>query len=153
MNLAVAPIRNKEKRKEKREKRKERDDTNFLFASSQELAGDAWRALLDAGAKPLPPGCGPCIGLGTGLLQDGEVGISATNRNFRGRMGSPSADCYLSSPEVVAASAIAGHICGPHLGGSGALEFGLQVHEANGDSEMDVSNVTCCFLFFFVSLV
>jgi homoaconitate hydratase len=72
-----------------------------------------WQALLDAGAIPLPPGCGPCIGLGTGLLEKGEVGISATNRNFKGRMGSRDAQCYLASPEVVAASAIAGYITGP----------------------------------------
>ena len=61
----------------------------------------------------LPSGCGPCIGLGTGLLEAGEVGISATNRNFKGRMGSRDAQCYLASPEVVAASAVAGYICGP----------------------------------------
>ena len=73
----------------------------------------AWQALLDAGAIPLPPGCGPCIGLGVGLLEKGEVGISATNRNFKGRMGSREAQCYLASPEVVAASAAAGHITGP----------------------------------------
>ena len=72
-----------------------------------------WQALLDAGAIPLPPSCGPCIGLGTGLLESGEVGISATNRNFKGRMGSRDAQCYLASPEVVAASAIAGYITGP----------------------------------------
>jgi len=72
-----------------------------------------WQALLGAGAIPLPPSCGPCIGLGTGLLEKGEVGISATNRNFKGRMGSRDAQCYLASPEVVAASAIAGYITGP----------------------------------------
>jgi homoaconitate hydratase len=72
-----------------------------------------WQALLAAGAIPLPPSCGPCIGLGTGLLEKGEVGISATNRNFKGRMGSREAQCYLASPEVVAASAIAGYIAGP----------------------------------------
>jgi len=76
-------------------------------------ASGVWQALLDAGAIPLPPSCGPCIGLGTGLLEKGEVGISATNRNFKGRMGSRDAQCYLASPAVVAASAIAGYITGP----------------------------------------
>lgn len=77
-----------------------------------EEAGD-WQAMLDAGAKPLPAGCGPCIGLGTGLLEPGEVGISASNRNFKGRMGSTDAKAYLASPEVVAASALKGNISGP----------------------------------------
>jgi len=72
-----------------------------------------WKTLLDTGAIPLPPSCGPCIGLGIGLLEKGEVGISATNRNFKGRMGSRDAQCYLASPEVVAASATAGYITGP----------------------------------------
>jgi homoaconitate hydratase len=90
----------------------------YLAAASMEVEDEAvkrgiWPTLLDAGASPLPPGCGPCIGLGTGLLEPGEVGISATNRNFKGRMGSRDAQCYLASPEIVAASAIAGHICGP----------------------------------------
>lgn len=77
-----------------------------------EAAGD-WQALLDAGAQPLPAGCGPCIGLGKGLLEPGEVGISASNRNFKGRMGSRDAKAYLASPEVVAASALSGLISGP----------------------------------------
>ena len=72
----------------------------------------AWKTLMEAGAIELPPSCGPCIGLGTGLLEKGEVGISATNRNFKGRMGARDAQCYLASPEVVAASAVAGHIAG-----------------------------------------
>ena len=91
----------------------------YLSAASRWVQEEAerrgiWQTLVDAGAKPLPPGCGPCIGLGTGLLEPGEVGISATNRNFKGRMGSRDAQCYLSSPEVVAASAVAGYIRGPH---------------------------------------
>jgi homoaconitate hydratase len=90
----------------------------YVSAASKEVqqdaeASEAWGALLAAGAKPLPPGCGPCIGLGAGLLEPGEVGISATNRNFKGRMGSREAQCYLASPEVVAASALAGHVAGP----------------------------------------
>jgi homoaconitate hydratase len=90
----------------------------YIAAASipeQEAAEDAgdWQVLLAAGAKPLPAGCGPCIGLGTGLLEPGEVGISASNRNFKGRMGSPDAKAYLASPEVVAASALSGKISGP----------------------------------------
>lgn len=73
-------------------------------------ARGVWATLLAAGAIALPPSCGPCIGLGTGLLEAGETGISATNRNFKGRMGSRDARCYLASPKVVAESAVAGYI-------------------------------------------
>ncbi|CAJ0555281.1 Ff.00g053460.m01.CDS01 [Fusarium sp. VM40] len=90
----------------------------YIAAASipeQEIAEEAgdWQVLLDAGAEALPAGCGPCIGLGTGLLEPGEVGISASNRNFKGRMGSTSAKAYLASPEIVAASALKGKIAGP----------------------------------------
>ncbi len=91
----------------------------YLSAASKWVQEEAerrgiWQTLMDAGAQPLPSGCGPCIGLGVGLLEAGEVGISATNRNFKGRMGSRDAKCYLASPEVVASSAVAGYIRGPH---------------------------------------
>jgi len=91
----------------------------YLGAASKWVQEEAerrgtWQTLMDAGARPLPAGCGPCIGLGVGLLEKGEVGISSTNRNFKGRMGSRDAQCYLASPEVVAASAVAGYIRGPH---------------------------------------
>jgi homoaconitate hydratase len=77
-----------------------------------ESTGD-WQTLIGAGAIPLPPGCGACIGLGCGLVQKGEIAISATNRNFKGRMGDRDAYVYLGSPAVVAASALAGFICAP----------------------------------------
>src|SRR5213082_245377 len=80
--------------------------------AKSERNGD-WQTLLGAGAIPLPPGCGACIGLGRGLVQQGETAISATNRNFKGRMGDRDAYVYLGSPAVVAASALAGFICAP----------------------------------------
>lgn len=91
----------------------------YIAAASlpeQQAAEDAgdWQAMLDAGADALPAGCGPCIGLEPGLLEPGEVGISASNRNFKGRMGSTAAKAYLASPEVVAASALRGKISAPY---------------------------------------
>ncbi len=90
----------------------------YIAAASQEIERQAqergyWKDLVDAGAITLPPGCGPCIGLGEGTIGDGEVGISATNRNFKGRMGSREAKVFLASPSVVAASAVAGYITAP----------------------------------------
>ncbi len=73
----------------------------------------AWRVLMETGAIALPSGCGPCIGLGEGTLGPGETAISATNRNFPGRMGDRSASVYLASPAIVAASAIEGYIAMP----------------------------------------
>jgi homoaconitate hydratase len=77
-----------------------------------ESTGD-WQTLIGAGAIPLPPGCGACIGLGRGLVQKDEIAISSTNRNFKGRMGDRDAYVYLGSPAVVTASALAGFICAP----------------------------------------
>jgi 3-isopropylmalate/(R)-2-methylmalate dehydratase large subunit len=54
-----------------------------------------------------------CAGYGENLLADGTVAISTTARNFKGRMGSPSAQVYLASPYTVAASAVAGRIADP----------------------------------------
>jgi homoaconitate hydratase len=106
----------------------------YMTAASSEVQKEAekrgaWQDLIDAGAIPLIPGCGPCIGLGVGLLEDGETGISATNRNFKGRMGSPTAKAYLASPAVVAASAIAGKIDMPGLPPNTAISGTLTINE------------------------
>lgn len=73
----------------------------------------ALQTFLEAGAMMGTPGCGPCMGLHMGLLAPGETGIASTNRNFKGRMGSPESLLYLASPETVAASAIEGKITDP----------------------------------------
>jgi homoaconitate hydratase len=105
----------------------------YVAAASANVQAEAerlghWKTLLDAGAIPLPSGCGPCIGLGTGTLEPGEVAISATNRNFKGRMGSRDAKAYLASPAVVAASAVAGHICSPVPFKERAARIEVRVH-------------------------
>ncbi|KAL9102249.1 MAG: hypothetical protein Q9163_002585 [Psora crenata] len=109
-----------------------------------EEAGD-WQAMLDAGAKPLPAGCGPCIGLSAGLLEPGEVGImtvsfhkyAASDRNSKGRTGSTEAKTYLASPEVVAASALHGKITGPGWYHQPKDWAGVVVGEGDGIREED----------------
>jgi len=71
--------------------------------------------LILAGATFNAPGCGPCLGTHAGLVADGEVCITSTNRNFPGRMGSNKASIYLASPMTVAASALHGYISEPKL--------------------------------------
>jgi 3-isopropylmalate dehydratase small subunit len=69
------------------------------------------RTFLSAGGQVVPPSCGACLGMGPGTLKDGEIGVFASNRNFKGRAGTGSV--YLASPATVAASAIAGKIADP----------------------------------------
>ncbi len=99
--------------------RKVHEGTRLLVTpASQEVYLEATKAgytqtLLEAGAAITASGCGACPGGHSGLLAPGEACISTTNRNFRGRMGSPEADVYLASPASVAAAAVAGRITDP----------------------------------------
>ncbi|MGZ7046982.1 MAG: homoaconitase large subunit [Methanobacterium sp.] len=68
---------------------------------------------VDAGALVCNPCCGPCLGGHIGLLGPGEVSLSTSNRNFKGRQGSTEGEVYLSSAAVAAASAITGKIEDP----------------------------------------
>lgn len=90
----------------------------IVVPASREVYLEALRAgileaLAEAGALICNPSCGPCFGGHIGILADGEVGLATSNRNFRGRQGSPNARVYLVSPYVAAASALKGAITDP----------------------------------------
>ena len=84
----------------------------YAQALGKGIIGD----FMKAGAVVMNPGCGPCLGIHEGALGDGEIALSTTNRNFKGRMGNPNSAVYLCSPAVAAASAITGVITDPTKG-------------------------------------
>jgi 3-isopropylmalate/(R)-2-methylmalate dehydratase large subunit len=90
----------------------------IVTPSSHEVARQAEReglirTFLDAGAAWTTATCGACLGGHMGVLGEGEVCLSTTNRNFPGRMGDPKALVYLANPAVAAASAVTGEITHP----------------------------------------
>jgi 3-isopropylmalate/(R)-2-methylmalate dehydratase large subunit len=99
--------------------RKVSSDTRLLIAPASQKTttlatqDGTLQTLMEAGAVLLPSGCGACAGYGAGVLAEGEVCLSSTNRNFKGRMGSDRAEVYLGSPYSVAAAAVEGRIVDP----------------------------------------
>lgn len=80
---------------------------------AQSMAEGLLQIFLEAGAVISPPTCGPCLGGYMGVLAKGERAVATTNRNFRGRMGHPESEVYLTNPYLAAASAVLGRIGGP----------------------------------------
>jgi 3-isopropylmalate/(R)-2-methylmalate dehydratase large subunit len=90
----------------------------IVTPGSQDILKEAIRlgyveTLMDAGAVVTNSTCGACFGGHMGVLGDDEVCITASTRNFQGRMGSPTSSVYMGSPATVAASAVAGYITDP----------------------------------------
>lgn len=92
--------------------------TQSIYTAALELG--YIKTIVESGALVTNPTCGSCMGGHMGLLADGEVAVSSTTRNFKGRMGSRNASIYLASSATVAASAIEGHLTDPtpYLGGA-----------------------------------
>ena len=95
-----------------------RDVRAIIIPATQDVYKECIRRgyldiFIDAGCVVSTPTCGPCLGGHMGILADGERCVSATIRNFVGRMGHVRSEVYLASPAVAAASAVTGRISGP----------------------------------------
>jgi 3-isopropylmalate/(R)-2-methylmalate dehydratase large subunit len=86
--------------------------TQKIYLQAMELG--LLKVFIDANCAVSTPTCGPCLGGHMGILAKGERAVATTNRNFVGRMGHPESEVYLASPQVAAASAIAGKIAHPY---------------------------------------
>ncbi|OQB21223.1 MAG: 2,3-dimethylmalate dehydratase large subunit [candidate division BRC1 bacterium ADurb.Bin183] len=105
-----------------RGKKISKDVRMLIFPASARVLAKALKKKIIAlmslmGAVIVNPGCGCCLGVHQGALGDGEIALSTTNRNFKGRMGNPNAEVYLCSPATAAASALTGVITDPTKGG------------------------------------
>lgn len=101
-----------------KDKQVHRDVNMILVPASTDVYLEALQAghletLIKAGVAIDTPSCASCAGLHTGVAGDGDIVLSAGNRNMTGRMGSRNAQVYLTSPSVVAASSITGEITDP----------------------------------------
>jgi len=90
----------------------------LVFPATQDIVlklieAGYYQTIIEAGGAISTPTCGPCLGGHCGILAEGEVCVSTTNRNFVGRMGHTDSKIYLASPYVAAASAIMGRIASP----------------------------------------
>jgi len=99
--------------------KKVHEDVRLIVTpGTQQILKEAYKlgymdAIIDAGGVVSNPTCGACLGGYMGILGDGEVAISTTNRNFVGRMGSRSSKVYLANSAVAAISALKGYIADP----------------------------------------
>ncbi len=99
-------------------KRVHEDVRLIVTPGTQKILKEAYKLgymdiIIDAGGVVSNPTCGACLGGYMGILGDGEVAVSTTNRNFVGRMGSRSSEVYLANSAVAACSALAGYITDP----------------------------------------
>ena len=90
----------------------------IVTPASQQVYLDAVRAgyvatIMEAGGVVTSSTCGACFGYHMGVLGEGEVCLTASTRNFKGRMGSPSSEVYMASTRTVAASAVTGVVTDP----------------------------------------
>ncbi|NLF37374.1 MAG: 3-isopropylmalate dehydratase large subunit, partial [Clostridiaceae bacterium] len=86
--------------------------TQKIYLQAMEMG--LLKIFIEANCAVSTPTCGPCLGGHMGILAKGERAVATTNRNFVGRMGHPESEVYLASPQVAAASAIAGKIAHPY---------------------------------------